>query len=52
MDTKIAIKTKIITTTLLFFLKHFNGELSRMDLLLLCKNICDQCQICFLAKPN
>ena len=38
--------------TLLFFLKYFYSELSRTDLLLLCKNICDQCSICLLSKPN
>ena len=38
--------------TLLFFLQNFFSENTRTELLLLCKNIVDQCQVCLLAKPN
>ena len=38
--------------TLLFFLKQFYSDQGRTDLLLMCKNICDACSVCILAKPN
>ena len=38
--------------TLLFFLKNFYSPLTKGDLLLMCKNICDTCKICLLSKPN
>ena len=38
--------------TLLFFLQHFYSNLTRTELLLLCKNLCDNCPTCLLSKPN
>ena len=38
--------------TLLFFLKSFISELTRTELMLFCKNLCDGCSICLLSKPS
>ena len=38
--------------TLLFFLSHFYSFLTKNELFLKCKRICDSCATCLLAKPN
>ena len=37
---------------MLFFLQNFYSGLTRTELLLICKNLCDNCTTCLLSKPN